>query len=95
MKNNYSLSMTTENALRVLQRIATVLAKHRINIEKLNVSETQTKGVSHFNIVVCTEENLLTKLVKQLQRIVEVYEVHVAHTATIPHDNLMACEQAA
>ena len=41
MKMIYFLSLTTKNTLQVLQRIATVFSRHRINIEQLNVFETQ------------------------------------------------------
>ncbi len=77
MKNIYFLSLTSENSLRVLQRITAVLAKHRVNIEQLTVFETKCKGISHFNIMICVEDHLINKIVKQLERIIEIHEVHL------------------
>ncbi len=81
MRNLYSISMTTENTLRVLQRTASVFSRNRVNIEQLNVFETDTKGISFFNIVIYAEEKLVERVVKQLAKIVELREIHV-HKST-------------
>lgn len=85
MKHSFFLSITADNALRVLQRITTVLARHRINIEQLTVFETKFKGVSHFSIGIYVEENLVNKVVKQLQRIIEVQEIHLRKMHAYEH----------
>lgn len=77
MKDLHFISMTTDNALRVLQRISSVFSKNRINIEQLNVFETKTKNISHFNIAIYTENEMVEKILKQLGKIVECHEVHV------------------
>lgn len=83
MSNIYVLSLTTENALRVLQRIATIFARNRLNIEQLNVFETSQKGISHFNIMVHSCESLIEQIVKQLERIIEVKQVNINHCITL------------
>lgn len=65
------------NTLRVLQRISTVFSRNRVNIEKLNVFETKSKGVSHFDIVIKTDEKTAIKVMKQLRKVVEVHDVKV------------------
>ncbi len=77
VKNLYAISMTTENALRVLQRVASIFSRNRINIEQLNVFETKTVGVSHFNVVIYCEPQTIDKLLKQLGKMIELREVHV------------------
>lgn len=79
MKNLYSISMTTENALRVLQRVASIFSRNRINIEQLNVFETKTAGLSHFTIAIYSEPEAIEKLLKQLGKMIELKEVHVHH----------------
>jgi acetolactate synthase I/III small subunit len=79
MENAYVLSLTTENALRVLQKIATIFSRHRLNIEQLNVFETTRKGISHFNVMVHSKEHLILQVVKQLERIIEVKQVNINH----------------
>ncbi len=77
MKSIYVLSVMTENTLRVLQRMAGIFARHRLNIEQLTVFETSNKGTSYFNIVIHSDDKTIERVVKQLQRIFEVLEVKI------------------
>ena len=76
-QNIYVISALTENTLRVLQRIAGMFARHRLNIEQLNVFETNNKGTSHFHIIVHSNDKAIEKVIKQLQRIIEIFEVKI------------------
>lgn len=78
MRNMYLISATTENTLRVLQRIASLFSRYRVNIEQMNVFETGKKNISHFSIAVHTEEEMIEKLIKQLHRIVELIDVNIS-----------------
>lgn len=84
MKNIYVVSLFTANTLRVLQRIAGIFARHRLNIEQMNVFETSNKGTSHFNIVIHSDEKTIDRVIKQLERIIELLEVKI--TSQIPLD---------
>ena len=77
MQNLYFISLTTDNVLRVLQRISSVFSRNRVNIEQLSVFEARTNNLSHFNIVIYAEETLVETLLKQLGKIVELYEINV------------------
>ncbi len=78
MKQIYVISIFTENTMRVLQRIAGIFARHRLNIEELNVVETKNKGVSHFNIVIHSDEKTVHRLMGQLERIIELLEIKIS-----------------
>ena len=59
MEHLYVLNATTENSMRVLQRMTSIFSRHRLNIEKLNVNEIGQTGVSHFTIMIhSTEEKV-------------------------------------
>lgn len=77
MKYIYALSVVTENTTRVLQRMAGVFARNRLNIEHLTVFETGKNGKSFFNIVIHSDEQCITRVMKQLQRIVELLEIKI------------------
>ena len=77
LMNKYTLSVTTENALRVLQRIATVFSRHRINIEKLHVDSIPESTHSEFSLDFYTNAHLAEKLTTQLARIIEVIDISV------------------
>jgi acetolactate synthase I/III small subunit len=77
MKYIYDLSVITENTMRVLQRMAGIFARNRLNIEQLTVFETGNKGVSFFNIVIHCDAKCIEHVVKQLRRIVELVEIKI------------------
>lgn len=92
MQNAYVLSLTTENTLRVLQNIATIFSRHRLNIEQLNVFETSCKGISHFNIMAHAKESVILQVVKQLERIIEVKQVNINHRIPMPEETTAKAE---
>lgn len=77
MRYIYAISVVTENTLRVLQRMAGIFARHRLNIEQMNVFETGNKGTSYFNIIVHSDARTADRVIKQLQRIFELLEVKI------------------
>ncbi len=74
----YIISANTENTLRVLQRIASLFSRYRVNIEQLNVFETRQKNISHFTIAVYAQQEMIDKVIKQLHRVVELVDVSVS-----------------
>ena len=79
----YFISMTTENALCVLQRIASIFSRHRINIEQMNVFETANKGVSHFNLVLHSNDEKINKVIRQLAKVIEVIDIQITNSMPI------------
>lgn len=77
MKFIYALSVVTENTTRVLQRMAGIFARNRLNIEQLTVFETGNKGTSFFNIVLHSDATTIHRVVKQLQKIVELIDIKI------------------
>ncbi len=74
-----TITVFSENTPGVLYRIANLFLRRKINIESLTVSEIEAKSLSRFTIVVKEDVELVKKIAKQLERIVEVFEVFV-HT---------------
>lgn len=77
MKYIYVIAIVTENKLRVLQRIAGICARNRLNIEQLNVFEGN-KGTSYFNVVVHTDTKTMDKVMNQLARIFELLDIKIS-----------------
>jgi acetolactate synthase I/III small subunit len=84
----YVISVITENTLRVLQRMAGIFARHRLNIEQMNVFETQKKGVSYCSIVIHSDEKTVMRVIKQLERIIELLEVKINSQICLNPHNL-------
>ncbi len=78
MERLYTISAYTENHPGVLHRLTATLTRRKINIESLTVSETEHRGISRFTIVVRTTPSLISKIVKQIDRIIEVVHAFVS-----------------
>jgi acetolactate synthase-1/3 small subunit len=76
MKYSYEISVLTENSLRVLQRMAGIFSRQRVNIEQLTVFETNQKGTSYFKIIIYCDDKTIERVIHQLQRIVELLEIY-------------------
>lgn len=72
----YTIIIFTENKPGVLYRIADILLRRKINIDSLTVSEIPGQNRSRFTIVLQTDENEIEKITLQLEKIIEVLEIH-------------------
>ena len=72
MKRRYTIIVFTENNFGLLNRITIIFSRRRINIESLTVSETERKGISRFTIVIEYDETKISRLIKQIRKIIGV-----------------------
>jgi len=72
MNTFYTLNIYTENIVGLLSRITAVFTRRHINIESLTVSETEKKGISRFTVVINVTEDMVIKVTKQINKIIEV-----------------------
>lgn len=68
----YTITAFTENHIGLLNKITIVFTRRKINIESLTVSESQIKGIHSFTIVVNSTKETVEKVVKQIDKLVEV-----------------------
>src|SRR5207253_2393376 len=66
----------TENAIGLLNRIAIIFSRRKINIESLNTSPTEVAGIHRFTVVINETEDVVRKLVKQIEKQVEVLKAY-------------------
>ncbi|MFY0625057.1 MAG: acetolactate synthase small subunit [Reichenbachiella sp.] len=72
MENQHTISVLTEDKAGLLNKITIIFTRRKINIDSLNVSTTEVKGMSRFTIVVTGEQDEIEKVVKQINKIVDV-----------------------
>ena len=72
MKRRYTIIVFTENNFGLLNRITIIFSRRRINIDSLTVSETERKGISRFTIVIEYDETKISRLIKQIRKIIGV-----------------------
>jgi acetolactate synthase-1/3 small subunit len=86
MKQEYTITVYTENQVGLLNRIAIIFSRRKINIESLNVSPSEAEGIHRFTIVINEFEEVVRKLCRQIERQVEVLKAYF----NIFHFNLLS-----
>ena len=66
----YVISVLTENKSGLLNAITIIFTRRKINIESINVSESEVTGVSRYTIVVKITSERAEKLVKQIRKFI-------------------------
>lgn len=72
MKQEYTITVHTENHIGLLNRIAIIFSRRKINIDSLNTSPSEVPGIHRFTIVITESEEVVIKLVRQIEKQVEV-----------------------
>ncbi|HSK14368.1 MAG TPA: acetolactate synthase small subunit [Phnomibacter sp.] len=75
-KQEYTITVYTENHIGLLNRIAIIFSRRKINIDSLNTSPSEVEGIHRFNIVIDETEEVVQKLVKQIEKQVEVLKAY-------------------
>lgn len=68
----FTISALTENKSGLLNGVTIIFTRRKINIESINVSETEVEGVSRYTIVVKTTLERAEQVVKQINKLIEV-----------------------
>ena len=68
----YTLSVLTENKAGLLNHLTIIFNRRKINIDSLNVSTTEVKGVSRFTIVVKSNKEKIIKILNQINKLIDV-----------------------
>ena len=71
-KIQYTVSIYTENNVGLLNRISAIFLKRHINIESFTTSECEIENVFRFIIVVEMTESGIEKVIKQIEKQVDV-----------------------
>ena len=75
-KQEFTITVYTENQIGLLNRIAIIFSRRKINIESLNVSPSEIEHIHRFNIVINETEDIVKKLARQIEKQVEVLKVY-------------------
>lgn len=72
----YTVTVYTENQVGLLNRIAIIFSRRKINIESLNTSPTEVESVHRFTIVINETEDVVRKVCRQIEKQVEVLKAY-------------------
>jgi acetolactate synthase I/III small subunit len=75
-KQEYTITVYTENQIGLLNRIAIIFSRRKINVESLNTSPSEVDSVHRFTIVINEAEDVVKKLCRQIEKQVEVLKAY-------------------
>ena len=71
-KTRFTVSIYTENNLGLLNRISAIFLKRHLSIDSINSSPCEINEIFRFVIVLKTEEELIKKVITQIEKQIEV-----------------------
>lgn len=71
-KKKYTIIVFTENETGMLSRVVSVFTRRHISVESLTTSKSSMQGIYRFTIVVKVDEDMVKKLVLQLEKQIDV-----------------------
>lgn len=75
-KQEYTITAYTEDQIGILSRVAIIFSRRKINIQNLNTSPSEVPGIHRFNIVIEETEDVVKKLVRQIEKQVDVLKAY-------------------
>lgn len=87
-KQEYTITVYTENQVGLLNRIAIMFSRRKINIESLNTSPSEIEGIHRFTIVVNETEDVLRKLIRQIEKQVDILKAEFSTNEEVIYQEL-------
>lgn len=72
----FTITAFSENSIGLLNRITIIFTRRHLNIESLVVSESAIHGIFKFTIVVRSSQEQIEKVVKQIEKVVDVLRAY-------------------
>jgi acetolactate synthase-1/3 small subunit len=88
MKQEYTISLFTEDHIGILGQITIILTRRQINIDSFTASESAVKGVYLLTIVVKTTREMIDKVARQMEKLVDVLKVFVHNSDQIVYQEI-------
>ncbi len=88
MKQEFTISLFTEDHIGIMSQITIILTRRQINIESITASESAVKGVQMLTLVVSTTAEMVQKVARQMQKLVDVLKVFVHSSDEIIYQEL-------
>ncbi len=84
----YTITVFTEHQTGLLSRVVSVFTRRHINVESLTTSRSSMPDIHRFTIVVKVTEDMVKKLVAQLEKQVDVVKAFYYENDEIVHQEI-------
>ena len=88
MNETFTLTVFSENRSGLLARIVGLITRRKINIETLTVSQSSIEGIHRFTIVLEITEEVVKKVVAQIDKQVDVLKAFYYRDDEIVHQEI-------
>lgn len=75
-KQEFTITLYTENSIGMIGRISNIFSRRKINIESLNTSPSEVEGIHRFTLVVTETEEVLRKICLQIEKQIDVLKAY-------------------
>ncbi len=75
-KTLYTVTIFSENSVGLLNQITIIFTRRQLNIETLSVSPSAIEGIHKFTITTFTEQDIIEKVVKQIDKRVDIIKAY-------------------
>jgi acetolactate synthase I/III small subunit len=76
MKQEFTITIYTENQVGLLNRIAIIFTRRKLNIDSINSSPSEVENIHRFTIVLNETEEVIRKLSRQIEKQIGVLKVY-------------------
>jgi acetolactate synthase-1/3 small subunit len=88
MKQEFTISIYSENHIGLLSQVSTVFTRRNVNIESITSSESAIHGIHKITIVVFTPREQIDKVVGQLDKLIDVIKAFVFTADNVIHQEI-------
>ncbi|MDH6312787.1 acetolactate synthase-1/3 small subunit [Parabacteroides sp. PFB2-10] len=87
-KKLYTVIIFSENTVGLLNQITIIFTRRQLNIETLSVSPSAIKGVHKFTITTFATEDMMDKVVKQIDKRVDILKAYYNTDEDLVHQEI-------
>jgi acetolactate synthase-1/3 small subunit len=84
----YTITVFSENTVGLLNQITIIFTRRGINIETLSVSPSALKGIHKFTITAFATEDLIKKVVQQIDKRIDIVKTYYNLDADLVHQEI-------
>ena len=75
-KQEFTITVYTENQIGLLNRIAIIFSRRKMSIDSINSSPSEIEGIYRFTIVITETEEMVLKIARQIEKQIDVLKVY-------------------
>ncbi|MDR2969507.1 MAG: acetolactate synthase small subunit [Tannerellaceae bacterium] len=87
-KKLYTVIIFSENSVGLLNQITIIFTRRQLNIETLSVSPSAIKGIHKFTITTFATEDMMNKVVKQIDKRVDILKAYYNTDEDLVHQEI-------